>query len=205
MKKRLILPIIICILLLVIGKYIYDVNIRFDEIDFEYLGIDGKTFYVELDTMGLECRVEPSANIKNGDTVSLICGDSLTGLLKFNRYYQIEGLLYDVFDSDDFLRLVSSKIATSSAYAKTDDNGIHLLVLSSDENNYYSTIYDNLYYSDDVLYQITNIYDQRTYSKTILPSTTLTNIQPTDLNAYIKLVLDEGYIEIGKLKSSGVE
>ena len=198
MKRILIIPIIVlCGVLILAVLSFYDANNKFDQTNLSYYGINGKEFYPKINATGLDCKIEPNNNLKNGDVVSLDCCDNLTGLFRFSRDFTIEGLFSDEFDSSEFLRLISSKISNGTAYAKTDDRGIHLLVLSNDNSNYSSTIYDNLYFTDDMLYQVSDIGDRSSYSTTIVPTVILSDIRQEHLEDYLKIYLDDGYEKIG--------
>ena len=197
MKKKFILIIsIACVLLLIAGIYVYDTSRRFNQINFTYYGVDGGAFYYQIDAEGLNCELKPDINLKNGDIVSLSCHDNLIGFLHHDRDFPIDGLFSVCFDTADFQKLISPLTFNGQAYAKTDDKGIHLLILFEDNGTYSSVIYDNLYYQDDTLYQVDDISDQASYSTSIAPSSTLANIDQDDLDAYIKLYFDKGYIKI---------
>lgn len=189
MKKTLLLMTIL--LTFTVGIYIFNVYDRFNETNLDYYGINNKHFSYHIDS-NLICTIEPNKGIANGDKVTLRCQDD-TGLLSLNRDYLVDGLLYDDVTNNNFVTSISPITYPNIAYARVNDNGINLLVIKKDGDDYSSYTFENLYYFDDVLYQIENITFKDSYRTRVSPSTTLTGIQAEYLEEYIDLYINTGY------------
>ena len=79
----------------------------------------------------------------------------------------VDGLSYDDVSTSIFARLAALKVVTNIAKAKVDESGIHLLVIIAEKDSYSIYAYDDLFYFDEVLYQVAVINDESTYDAVI--------------------------------------
>lgn len=193
MKKAFVFGIVVLgTFILAASIYALGITDSFRKTNVEYYGVEGETFFYDIEENGLSCRLDYSESIKNGDTATLYCEDK-TGLVNMERSFYIEGLLSYDTTSDIFYKLVTSKFWPNTAYVKSDDKGIHLLVISEDGESYSSYAYDNLFYSNDVIYQVDNISDRESYDTILSVSYYATNILAEYLDEYIELYQAQGY------------
>ena len=82
----------------------------------------------------------------------------------------VDGLSYDDVSTSIFARLIASKVMTNIAKAKVDESGIYLLVIIAEKDSYSVYAYDDLFYFDEVLYQVADINDESTYDTVISSS-----------------------------------
>ena len=82
----------------------------------------------------------------------------------------VDGLSYDDISTSIFARLIALKVMTNIAKAKVDESGIHLLAIIAEKDSYSVYAYYDLFYFDEVLYQVANINDESTYDTVISSS-----------------------------------